>query len=142
MWLAQITRAISTIDAAKPARVQRRPGGTFGRGVAPAWLMRATIGPPAVALKRPARRPAASAAVRPAKRRAPSVPPWTGSTARSGWGIRPRTRRFVERTPAMSVARAVGVGGVAEGDAVLAVEAGEGLGIGEVVAVVVGDREA
>ncbi len=57
----------------------------------------------------PCKAPWAIAAARPAKSRAPSVPPCTGSAARSGWGIRPRTRRLAERMPAMSAVEPLGL---------------------------------
>ena len=129
-------------DASRPARIQKRPGSRcrarrFG-GLA--HRRDTTIRPGGGALKRPAGRRSPSAAASPANRRAPSVPPCAGSAARSGCGIRPSTRRFAERMPAMSRCDPFGFGGVAEGDAVLALEPGERRGVGDVVAVVVGDR--
>ena len=81
----------------------------------------------------------------------PSTPPSSGSQHRSGWGIMPSTLRFSLTMPAMLASAPLGLasggdfaigGGVAEDDAVLALELGDGVRVREVVAVAVGDGDA
>ncbi len=50
----------------------------------------------------------ANTAIRASNKARPSVPPWSGSTTRSGWGINPNTVRPGLKTPAMSWADPLG----------------------------------
>ncbi len=72
----------------------------------------------------------------------PSLPPSSGSIARSGCGIMPSTLPALVEHPGDVAARAVDLLGVAERHAALALEPVERRLVGEVVAVVVRHREA
>ena len=82
-----------------------------------------------------------TASSRPSNSRRPSVPPWAGSTIRSGCGIMPSTLPASLRMPAMLARRAVDLAGIAEGDPAFALEPVERLGVGLVIAVMMGDRD-
>ena len=74
----------------------------------------------------------------------PSVPPCAASIRFSGCGIMPRTFFCVVEDAGDVMDRTVGIGahGIAEGDLVLVLDAGERFGVGVVIAVHVGDRAA